>query len=113
MTASTATGLFELRSYTARPGRRDDLAAFMDRVVLPFNTARGVRVIGSFTDAEHDDTYIWIRRFEDEADRVRAYEAIYQDPAWVADVAPVIAELMYRERSVVTRALPTAGSPLR
>jgi hypothetical protein len=107
------SGLFELRFYTARPGRRDELAAFLDRVVLPFNTARGVQVIGSFLDAEHEDTYIWIRRFEDEADRLRAYEAIYQDPAWIADVAPVVTELMFRERAVVTRALPTAASPLQ
>ena len=113
MTASTTTGLFELRFYTARPGKRDDLAAFIDRVVVPFNTDRGVQVIGSFIDAEHDDTYVWVRRFEDEAHRVRAYEAIYEDPTWVAEIAPVVTELMYRERSVITRALPTASSPLQ
>jgi hypothetical protein len=107
------SGLFELRFYTAQPGKRDELAAFMDRVVIPFNTARNVQVIGSFVDAEHEDGYVWIRRFEDEADRLRGYEAIYQDPEWTAEIAPVVTGLMFRERAVITRALPTEASPVQ
>lgn len=107
------SALFELRTYTARTGRRDELAAFIDRVVIPFNTERGVQVIASFIDEQHEDAYIWIRRFDDEAHRVRAYEAIYQDPTWIAEIAPQVTELMHRERAVITRALPTAGSPLQ
>jgi hypothetical protein len=112
-TSTDSAGLVEVRFYTARPGRRDELAAFLDRVVLPFNTSRGVQVVASLVDIEHEDTYVWIRRFADEADRARAYEAIYQDPTWMAEVAPVIGELMFRERSVITRAVPTPNSPLQ
>lgn len=107
------SGLFELRFYTTRPGKRAEFASLMDRVIIPFNTARGVQVIGSFVDAEHEDIYIWIRRFEDEDHRVRAYEAIYQDPEWTAEIGPLVGELMFRERAVITRALPTEASPLQ
>jgi quinol monooxygenase YgiN len=107
------SGLFELRFYTTRPGKRNDFADLMDRVIIPFNTARGVHVIGSFVDAEDEDTYVWIRRFEDEAHRISAYEAIYQDPEWTAEIGPAVGGLMFRERAVITRALPTAGSPLQ
>lgn len=107
------SGLFELRYYTTRPGKRQEFADLMDRVIIPFNTARGVQVIGSFIDAEHEDIYIWVRRFEDEDHRVRAYEDIYQDPEWTAEIGPAVGDLMFRERAVITRALPTAGSPLQ
>jgi hypothetical protein len=106
-------GLFELRFYTAHPGRRDELARYMDEVVIPFNTARGVDVIASFIDEEHEDTYVWIRRFDDEADRKSRYAAIYGDPEWSDVIGPVVMELMVLERAVVTRAIPTPGSTLR
>ncbi|HEY7223562.1 MAG TPA: NIPSNAP family protein [Micromonosporaceae bacterium] len=106
-------GLFELRFYTAYPGKRDELARYMDEVVIPFNTARGVQVVASFVDEENEDVYVWIRRFADEADRKDRYRAIYGDPEWTDVMGPVITDLMILERAVVTRAIPTAGSLIR
>lgn len=110
---TTGPGLFEVRFYTARPGRRDELVRYLDDVVIPFNVERGVAVVGSFVDQEHDDVYVWIRRFDDEEDRTRRYAAVYEDPRWTEEIAPVVTELMFRERAVVTRASPTPRSPLQ
>jgi hypothetical protein len=106
-------GLFELRFYTAREGKRDELARFMDEVVIPFNAARSVHVVASFIDEENADVYVWIRRFADEADRKDRYRAIYQDPEWRDVIGPAIMELMVFDRAIITRAIPTPGSPLR
>jgi hypothetical protein len=106
-------GLVELRFYTARSGRRDELARYMDEVVIPFNTARGVEVVASLIDEEHEDVYVWIRRFDDEAQRKDRYRAIYEDPEWRDVIGPVVLDLMVLEQAVVTRAIPTAGSALR
>jgi hypothetical protein len=105
--------LFELRFYTAFPGRRTELADYMDAVVVPFNQAHGVEVIASFVDEQDDDVYVWVRRFADEETRVRQYDAVYQDERWTSEIAPRVMGLMDRDRAVVTRAIPTAGSPLR
>lgn len=106
-------GLFELRFYTARPGRRTELADYMDDVVVPFNREHGVEVVASFVDERDDDGYIWIRRFPDEQTRAAQYDAVYQAERWNQEIAPRVMELMDRDRAVVTRALPTAGSRIR
>lgn len=106
-------GLFELRFYTAFPGRRAELADYMDDVVIPFNREHGVDVVASFVDEQDDDVYVWVRRFPDEPTRVTQYDAVYQDTRWTDEIAPRVMELMDRERAVVTRAVPTAGSLLR
>ena len=105
--------LYELRQYRAQPGRRDDLARFMEEVIIPFQASKGVVIVASFVGEKEDDLYVWIRRFADEADRERLYEAVYQDERWKSEIAPAVGELLDRERIVVTRLNPTPRSVLR
>lgn len=102
--------LYELRQYRAKPGRRDDLARMMDEVIIPFQASKGMVVVASFVAEEEPDLYVWIRRFADEADRVRLYEAVYQSDEWKNVLAPKVGELMDRERMHITRLNPTPKS---
>lgn len=102
--------LYELRQYRAKPGRRDDLARMMDEVIIPFQASKGMVVVASFVAEEEPDLYVWIRRFADEADRVRLYEAVYQSDEWKNVLAPRVGELMDRERMHITRLNPTPKS---
>ena len=104
---------YELRRYQTRPGRRDAWVRYMEEVVIPFQTAKGMTVVASFVDEEDPDGYVWIRRFEDEADRERLYAAAYEDDRWLGEIGPAVHELLIAERSVVTRVRPTPLSPLR
>src|SRR5262249_57318568 len=104
--------LYELRQYRAQPGRRDDLARYMEEVIIPFQTSKGMVVVASFVGEAEDDLYVWIRRFEDEADRVRLYEAVYEDPQWKNEIAPKVGEMLDRPRMVITRLEPTPRSVL-
>lgn len=104
---------FEIRRYQARPGRRDEWVEYMEHVVIPYQASRGMTVIGSFVDEEDPDGYVWIRRFEDEADRVALYAAAYEDPEWTDRIGPEVSEYLIKERSVITRVQPTPASPLR
>jgi hypothetical protein len=104
--------LYELRQYRAQPGRRDDLARFMEEVIIPFQSSKGMVIVASFVAEEEDDLYVWIRRFEDEADRVKLYEAVYQDERWKNEIAPKVSEMLDRPRMVVTRLNPTPKSVL-
>ena len=104
---------YEIRRYQTRPGRRDDWVRYMEDVVLPFQQAKGMTVIGSFVDEEDEDGYVWIRRFDDENDRVTRYAAVYEDPEWRDLIGPTVSELLLTDLSVVTRVRPTPASGLQ
>jgi hypothetical protein len=104
---------YEIRRYQARPGRRDDWVRYMEDTVIPFQQAKGMTVIASFIDEEDEDGYVWIRRFDDEDDRVARYAAVYEDPEWRERIGPTVRELLLTDRTVVTRVQPTPASAMR
>jgi hypothetical protein len=104
---------YEIRRYQAQPGRREEWVRYMEDVVIPFQASLGMEVIASFVDAEDDDGYVWIRRFEDDAQSEALYAAVYQHDRWKDEIAPVVYSLLDREKTVVTRVVPTPASPLR
>jgi hypothetical protein len=105
--------LFELRQYRVRPGRRDDWVKVMEEQIIPFQSSKGMVIVGSFVAEEDPDLYVWIRRFESEDERVAQYEAVYGSDHWKNDIAPVASELLEREKMVITRLLPTEASGLK
>jgi len=103
---------YELRRYQTRPGRRDAWVRYMEEVVVPFQTSKGMTVVASFVDEEDPDGYVWIRRFDDEAQRETLYAAAYEDERWKNEIGPAVYGLLIPEKSVVTRVVPTPRSPL-
>ena len=104
---------YEIRRYQVQPGRRDEWVRYMEEVVIPFQQSKGMDVTASFIDEEEDDGYVWIRRFEDEAEREALYAAVYDSDEWKDDIGPAVHKLLIVEKNVVTRAVPTPASPLR
>ncbi|MEZ0110103.1 hypothetical protein ABH920_004117 [Catenulispora sp. EB89] len=104
---------YEIRRYQVQPGRRDEWVRYMEDVVMPFQQSKGMTVTASFIDEEDDDGYVWIRRFEDEAEREALYAAVYDSDGWKDDIGPAVHKLLIVEKSVVTRVVPTPASPLR
>ncbi|MEO7124236.1 MAG: hypothetical protein ABI400_14200 [Lacisediminihabitans sp.] len=105
-----SAAIIEIRRYIAHPGKRAELVAYMDEVVIPFVRERGVEVSASLVDQADEDAYIWIRSFENEADKQSKYEAIYQNPEWIATISPVVASLMDFDTAVITTASPTVAA---
>lgn len=104
---------YELRRYRTRPGRREEWVRYMEDVVIPFQSAAGMDVIASFVDEQDEDAYVWIRRFDDEEQRLDRYAAVYGSPRWTDEIAPVVRSMLLVDESVVTRAVPTPASGLR
>ena len=100
----------ELRQYSIRPGRMDEWVEFMERDIIPFQVSKGMVITGSWRGEEDETVYVWMRRFESEAERERLYEAVYQSDYWKNDVAPRVTELMDRSAIRVTRIVPTPKS---
>lgn len=104
---------FELRQYRVRPGRMDEWVRLMEEKIIPFQTAQGMTVVGSFRGESDDSLFFWVRRFESEADRERLYEAVYGSEFWKNEIAPQIPDFLDRERNVVARVVATARSSIQ
>lgn len=104
---------YELRQYWTHPGRRDDWVRYMEEVVIPFQVSKGMVIAGSFVGEEDENAYVWLRRFDDEAQREALYEAVYQSPEWVEEIGPKIPDMLRREEIKVTRLEPTPKSVIR
>ncbi len=105
--------LFELRQYRTKPGKREEWVRFMDEVIIPFQISKGMVIVGSFSGEQEDDLYVWIRRFENEEERVALYAAVYQTDFWKNEVTPKVSEMLDREKTIVTRLNPTPKSVIR
>lgn len=102
--------LFELREYHTHPGQRENWVKFMEEEIIPFQISQGMVILASMVGEADEDTYIWIRRFEDEDDRVKLYEAVYESDHWKNDIAPRIPAMLDRDKIQVTRLNPTPKS---
>ena len=104
---------FELREYRILPGQMDKWIDFMQDVIIPFQSGKGMIIVGSFVSTEEDDLYIWIRRFENESAKVELYEKVYESEIWKTDICPNIPSMMDRDRIVVRRISPSSKSIIR
>ncbi len=104
---------YELRRYRVRPGKMDDWVRCMEEVIIPFQVARGMVIAGSFRGEQDDSTYVWLRRFESEAERERLYAEVYESNEWKQEISPRVGELIDRSAIEVTRLVATPKSVLR
>src|SRR5258708_9828857 len=72
----------ELRQYTMKPGRRDDLIALFEEHFIEGQEAEGMRIIGQFRNRNHPDQFVWMRGFADMEARRNALEGFYGGPIW-------------------------------
>lgn len=104
--------LFEIRVYPVKDGAMGEWIDFMEQKIVPYIEERGMKVDAMFKGEEDPNSFIWIRRFDDEAHRKALYEAVYNDD-WVADFKPTVRRLVNVENATVHVVTETAGSPLK
>ena len=102
---------YELRQYAIRPGMMAAWLELMEQEIIPFQVSQGMVITASFRGESDDSVYIWMRRFESEAERERLYSAVYDSDFWKDRIRPRIGELMDREQIKVLRIVPTPVSP--
>lgn len=72
----------ELRQYTLKPGRRDDLIALFERHFLEGQEQYGMQILGQFRQRTAPDQFVWLRGFADMQARHRALQGFYGGPIW-------------------------------
>jgi hypothetical protein len=113
MDLKTQGPFFELRFYPVRPGCMEKLVAWMEERVMPFQASKGMVAVASFASLEDEEEYVWIRRFESEAEKIRLYDDVYGSREWVDEIGPVNGTLLYREKIRVVRMKATPRSVIR
>ncbi|HEX3413432.1 MAG TPA: NIPSNAP family protein [Stellaceae bacterium] len=104
---------YELRQYKVLPGKIDEWVRIMEQEIIPFQVSKGMVICGSFRGETDDSVYVWLRRFESEAEREAQYKAVYESDHWKKEIAPRVPNYLDRSAMVVTRIIPTAKSTMR
>ncbi|MCP2329415.1 hypothetical protein HDA40_007922 [Hamadaea flava] len=74
--------IVELRRYTLREGRRDELIDLFDREFVETQEELGMAVLGQFRDLDRPDHFVWLRGFTDMYSRRTGLAAFYSGPVW-------------------------------
>jgi hypothetical protein len=74
--------IVELRRYTLRAGRRDELIDLFDREFVETQEELGMTVLGQFRDLDRPDQFVWIRGFTDMPSRRTGLTAFYSGRVW-------------------------------
>jgi quinol monooxygenase YgiN len=102
--------ILELRTYTTLPGQRDAWVAFMSEVIVPFQTAEGMTIVGQYVDELDPDKFVWMRQFDDEDHLENLSTHVYSSSTWRNEIAPRISEFLV-PRSAQIRHLRPALRP--
>ena len=101
---------YELRQYKVLPGKLNEWVKIMEEEIIPFQVSKGMVITGSFRGETDDSKYVWLRRFESEAEREALYKAVYDTDYWKTKIAPRVPECLDRDKMVITRIVPTPKS---
>ena len=104
---------YELRQYKVLPGKMDAFVRLMEDEIIPFQVSKCMVICGMFRGETDATAYVWLRRFESEAQREALYKAVYESDSWKNDMSPRIPEYLDRSGTVVTRIVPTAKSTVQ
>ena len=107
------SAFYELRQYKVLPGKMDEWVKIMEEEIIPFQVSNGMVICCSFRGEQDDSIYIWLRRFESEAQREALYKAVYETDYWKNDMGPRVPNYLDRPNNVVTRIIPTTKSTVR
>jgi hypothetical protein len=101
---------YELRQYKVLPGKMDEWVRIMEQEIIPFQISKGMVITGSFRGEKDESVYVWLRRFDSEAQREALYKEVYESDFWKTQIAPRVPSCLDRSAIVVTRIVATPKS---
>ena len=108
--AAAEGGIVEIRMYKIKPGQRDRFIELFEEN-LGHQIEQGLRVVGQFRSLGDDDTFVWIRAFENQSERLRLSRAHYFSLHWLNARRFDVADLLVSTEVMLVE--PTALSFLR
>jgi hypothetical protein len=104
-------GVFELRQYTLKSGRREDLIKVFEREFVEGQEVEGMCILGTFRDLDRAERFVWVRGFRDMDERLTALSAFYGGPVWKANSAEANATMIDVDDVLLLRPLTPVSFP--
>jgi hypothetical protein len=102
--------IVELRQYTLKGGRRDELITLFEHEFIETQEAVGAHVLATFRDRDDPDRFVWLRGFASMPARAAALEAFYFGPVWKAHRDAANATILDSDNVLLLRpSAPGAG----
>ena len=108
--AAAEGGIVEIRIYRIKPGQRDRFIELFEEN-LRHQLEHGLRVVGQFRSLDDEDTFVWIRAFENQDERLSLSRIHYFSPHWLNSRRFDVAELLVSTEVLLVE--PTALSLIR
>jgi hypothetical protein len=105
-----AAAVVELRQYTLHPGQRNVLVELFERALVESQEAVGARVLGTFTDRDRPDRFVWLRGFAGMPARRSALQDFYGGPVWAAHRDVANATMIDSDDVLLLRPLPVGAA---
>ncbi len=83
MSCCQTCSVVELRQYTLVPGTRQDFIELFEREFVETQQAANIRLLGTFSDTDDPDRFVWIRGFADMTSRRAALSEFYTSAVWL------------------------------
>ena len=116
--------------YQTTPGKMDEWVSYMEKTIMPFQVEKGMVIHGSFVmdssdqfalengervmhSGEKGNTYVWIRRFGSQEEKVKLYKDVYESKEWLENIAPTVAKLVDRNSILVQNLSSTPLSVMK
>lgn len=84
MNNGTYSPIVELRMYTLRKNRREELIDLFERQFIESREAVGIQVLGQFRDLDDPKRFTWLQGFNNMPGRAQSLNAFYTSPVWKA-----------------------------
>jgi len=104
--------IIEVRIYKLHPGLRERFIAFFEEKALPAQEQFGIHILGQFRSMEEENTFVWLRAFENEGQRETQKKAFYESALW-KETLEQEALSMIEDYTNVLIVEPTAGSRIQ
>ena len=104
--------VIEIRIYEIHQGQRDAFVKLYDEVLLPAQRQFGLEVLGQFISLDDDQTFVWLRRFDNQDERQQKWKEFYGSALWRTQLGPRANPLL-EDTSHVIAVQPTPGSAIQ
>jgi len=78
--------IFEMRTYTLKPGKRDEFLKIFRAKSIPAHDEIGMKIIGPFLSIEDPDVFFFMRAFPDLASREPMKARFYEGALWKSEL---------------------------
>jgi hypothetical protein len=75
--------IMEFRTYTMRPGTRDEFVRYFESEAIPRMRAAGMTVVGQFSSVTDANTFAYARTFDSVEQREAQYKVFYESEDWL------------------------------